>query len=301
MTSGPLLIVGASGFIGRTLIEACADAGRPAIGLARAECDITDPAAVERAIARHRPDLVVNTAAFSNVDAAEADRAGAAAVNAQGPAILGSRAAAAGIPLIHISTDYVFDGGKQTPYSEDDAVAPLGEYGRSKVAGESGLRAVQPRHVILRTAWVFGRHGGGFVRMAIAAALRRQPIRTIVDQTGSPTAATDLARAILAVDAAIGSGFESWGTYHYAGRQPARRLDIVETILEAVRALGRGVPPIVPVTFADFAAVAPRPTYSALDSSRFVRTFGFPASDWRSRLLELVQEEARAMAEQPIP
>jgi dTDP-4-dehydrorhamnose reductase len=301
MTGGPLVVVGASGFLGRTLVEACTAASRPAVGLSRAECDITDAGAVEGAIVRHRPDLVVNAAAFSNVDAAERDRSGATAVNAAGPAILAAGTAAAGIPLIHISTDYVFDGRKRTPYKESDPVAPLGHYGRTKAEGEARVRAAQPRHVILRTAWLFGRNGGGFVAMAVAAALRRQPIRTIVDQTGSPTAAADLAGAILAVDAAIDRGGAPWGTYHYAGREPARRLDIVEAIFDAVRALGRQTPSIIPATAADFAAAAERPAYSALDSSRFETTFRHPASDWRRRLVELVREEAAATTEQPIP
>jgi dTDP-4-dehydrorhamnose reductase len=301
MTGGPLLVAGASGFLGRTLVEVCTAASRPAVGLSRAECDITDAGAVERAIARYSPDLVVNTAAFSNVDAAERDQSGATAVNAEGPAVLAARTAAAGIPLVHVSTDYVFDGRKRAPYKEGDPVAPLSHYGRTKAEGEARVRAAQTRHVILRTAWLFGRNGGGFVSMAIAAALRGQPIRTIVDQTGSPTAAVDLAGAILAVDRAIGRGAAPWGTYHYAGREPARRLDIVEVILAAVRALQRQTSSIVPVTAADFGAAAARPDYSALDSSLFETTFGHPASDWRRRLAELVREEAAATAEQPIP
>jgi dTDP-4-dehydrorhamnose reductase len=180
-------------------------------------------------------------------------------------------------------------------------VAPLSHYGRTKAEGETRVRAHQPCHVILRTAWLFGPGGGGFVRMAVAATLRRQPIRTIADQTGSPTAAVDLAGAVLAVDRAIGRGAAPWGTYHYAGREPARRLDIVETIVDAVRALGRQAPSIVPVTAANFTAAAERPDYSALDSSLFETTFRHPASDWRRRLVELVREEAVATAEQPIP
>jgi dTDP-4-dehydrorhamnose reductase len=271
-------------------------ASRSAVGLSRSECDITDAGAVERVITRHRPDLVVNAAAFSKVDAAERDPDAAVAVNAEGPAILAVRTAAAGIPLVHISTDYVFDGRKRTPYSEGDTVAPLGLYGRTKADGEARVRAAQPRHVILRTAWLFGRSGGGFVSMAVAAALRRQPIRTIVDQTGSPTVAIDLAGAILAVDQAMGRGAVPWGTYHYAGREPGRRLDIVEAILAAVRALQRPTPSIVPVTAADLGGAAKTPNYSALDSSLFEATIGYPASDWRSRLVELVREEAAAVA-----
>jgi len=300
MSFGPILVFGASGFLGRTLIESAAAAGRNAVGLSRGECDITDAVAVDRALDRFRPRLVVNAAAFAGVDAAEEDRAGAAAVNAKGPEILGEKAAKLAVSVVHISSDYVFDGRQQLPYTEDDPVAPLGHYGHTKAAGEARLRAVQPCHIILRTAWLFGVHGGGFVRMAIDAALRSQPVRTIVDQTGSPTPATDLAQAILAVDARISADFRAWGTYHYAGQDPASRLDIVETIFDAVRELGRPVPDIVPLSLESFAGAALRPQFSALDSSRFVRIFDFPASDWRRHLVALVHREAAAITEQPI-
>lgn len=300
MSSGPILVFGASGFLGRTLIAAAAAAGRNAVGLSRGECDITDAAAVDRALDRIRPRLIVNAAAFAGVDAAEDDRAGAEAVNATGPEILGAKAAVLAVPVVHVSSDYVFDGRQRRPYTEDDPVAPLGHYGHTKAAGEARLRAAQPRHIILRTAWLFGEHGGGFVRMAIDAALRCQPVRTIVEQTGSPTDATDLARAILAVDTRIGADFRSWGTYHYAGHDPASRLDMVAAIFDAVRELGRPVPQIVPLSLESFAGAAPRPQSSALDSSRFIRTFDFPASDWRRHLVALVHREAAAITEHPI-
>lgn len=300
MSDGPILVIGASGFLGRTLIEVLAKSDRSAVGLSRVECDISNPMAVDGAIGRVQPRLIVNAAAFSGIDAAETERADAMAVNGEGPAILGSRAAAEEIPVIHISSDYVFDGSRQRPYREDDPVSPLGHYGQSKATGETRLAAVQPRHVILRTAWLFGDHGGGFVKMAIAAALGCQAIRTIVDQTGSPTAAVDLAGAILAVEAAIERGFQSWGIYHYAGQDPASRIDMVNTILDTLSGLGRGVPEIVPVDLADFARAALRPNYSALDSSRFVRTFDYPASDWRQQLAALVGRSAKKMTEQSI-
>jgi len=300
MKDGSLLVVGASGFLGRTLIEALDDTERTAVGLSRTECDITDPVAVDRAIGQHRPRLIVNAAAFSGVDAAETERADAMAVNGAGPAILGSRAAADEIPIVHISSDYVFDGAMQRPYVEDDPVCPLGYYGQTKAAGEERLREVQPCHVILRTAWLFGDHGGGFVGMAITAALGRQPIPTILDQAGSPTAAIDVAGAILAVDAAIGNGSQPWGTYHYAGQGPASRVDMADTILAAVGALGRDVSEIIPVDLADFAGAALRPNYSVLNSDRFIKTFDFLASDWRQRLSDLVGQKAAAMTEQSI-
>jgi dTDP-4-dehydrorhamnose reductase len=301
MSDGPILVLGASGFVGRTLIASFADAGRPAVGLSHAECDIIDRVSVGRALARYRPHLVINTAAFANVDAAEADPAAATAVNTEGPAILGDATAAAGMPLVHFSTDYVFDGAKRAPYREDDPVAPLSHYGQTKAAGEARLRAVQPRHVILRTAWLFGRNGGGFVQQAIDAAGRRQPIRAITDQSGCPTAVADLVLAIRAVNAAILAGRQPWGTYHYAGKEPARRIDIAEAILDAMRGFGREVPPIVAVRLADLDAEGKRPAYSALDSSRFTATFGLAASDWRRRLTEFVGEEMAAMTEQAAP
>ena len=300
MRPGPILVVGASGLLGRALVKASLDSGQEAVGLTRSECDITDPASVAKALDHYRPRILVNTAAFTNVDAAEGDRGGAHAVNADGPEIIGAASADRSIPVIHVSTDCVFDGRRERAYTEDDPIAPIGWYGHTKASGEARLRDVQPQHVVLRTAWLFGDGGGGFVRMAISAALSGQPVRTVVDQIGSPTAAGDLAGAILAVDAMIEQGFADWGTYHYAGEEPASRVDMVETIFAAVRGLGRDVAGIVPMHLADFAALAPRPANSILDSSRFVRIFGFPASDWRGHLVAQVRREAAAKAEQQV-
>lgn len=295
MNSGPILVLGAAGLLGRALIKASDKARRITVGLSRTDCDVTDGAAIERALDAYRPRLVVNASAYTDVDGAETERATAVAVNATGPENIARAAAQTAVPVVHVSTDCVFDGTGRRPYREDDNVAPLGVYGQSKADGEARLRTVQPEHVILRTAWLFGEHGRGFVQFAIASVLAGRSIQAITDQTGSPTAAIDLAEAILAVSRAIDDGSVSWGTYHYAGDDPATRMEVAKAVFEAAGALGRQVPEIVPVELADFPAAARRPKYSALDSSRFVRTFAFPASDWKNRVARLVEAEATRM------
>src|SRR5262249_52287125 len=159
----------------------------------------TEPTAVRRAIADSRPSLVVNAAAYTAVDRAEGEVEAARRANALGPAVVAKACADAGIPLIHISTDYVFDGGKRTPYRENDAIAPLGVYGRTKAEGEAAVRELQPYHVILRTAWLYGLDGRNFLKTIMRLAAERDELRVVADQHGSPTAAVDLADAILRI------------------------------------------------------------------------------------------------------
>ena len=212
-----ILVTGANGQVGHALVEA---GGEQVVGLGRAALDITDRAAVQRAVAQHAPDVVVNAAAYTAVDRAESEPERAHWVNRDGPAHLAETCADAGIPLVHLSTDYVFDGTKGAPYTEADATNPLGVYAQSKVAGEEAVRERLDRHVILRTSWVFGAHGANFVRTILRLMGERETLRVVADQHGNPTAATDIARAALDIAEQIERGHTSWGTYHFAG-QPA--------------------------------------------------------------------------------
>src|SRR5207237_6952913 len=169
------------------------------------------------AVQRERPDIVINAAAYTAVDRAEREAEAAFAVNATGPALLAAACKAAAIPLIHISTDYVFDGSKEGPYREDDPVNPLGAYGRSKAAGDRAVRAALAEHVILRTAWVYSAHGHNFVRTMLRLASERPVLRVVADQIGSPTSAADIAAAIGTIVQQIAGGKAGWGTYHFAG------------------------------------------------------------------------------------
>ena len=288
MNEAPILLFGAGGQLGRELAELAQERGVPLVGLVRADGDITDRAAVVRALKAHCPGLVVNAAAFTAVDLAESETVAAFAANAEGPAILAEATADAGIPLLHVSTDYVFDGSKPGAYVESDPVAPLGAYGASKSEGEVCIRALQPHHVILRTAWVYGVHGANFLKTMLRIAAERDVLRIVADQRGSPTATRDLAEAILAVRAALMAGAEPWGTYHVAGQGETTWHGFASAIIaEQARFTGRS-PIVDAITTAEFPTPARRPANSVLDSARFAAIFGYRAKPWQERMREVV-------------
>jgi len=192
-----IMVFGAGGQIGRHLIETGAQLGRNVVALTHAEADICDPSAVESTIARHRPTAIVNAAAYTAVDNAENEPKRAFEVNRDGATIVAAAAAKAELPLIHLSTDYVFDGTAREPYREEDAVNPQGVYARSKEAGERGVREVHDRYLILRTAWVYGPFGTNFLRTMLRLGTERNELGVVDDQTGSPTATPDIAATVL--------------------------------------------------------------------------------------------------------
>lgn len=288
MNTAPILLFGAGGQLGCELTALAQERGLPLVGLGHAEGDITDRTAVATALKANNPGLVVNAAAFTAVDRAENETLAAFAVNAEGPAILAEATADAGIPLLHVSTDYVFDGSKSGPYVEGDPIAPLGAYGASKSEGEVCIRALQPRHVILRTAWVYGVHGANFLKTILRLATERDVLRVVADQRGSPTATCDLAEAILAVRAALMAGAEPWGTYHFAGQGETTWHGFASAIIaEQARFTGRN-PIVDAITTAEYPTPARRPPNSVLDSTRFAATFGYRAKPWQERMREVV-------------
>lgn len=251
---------------------------------------------------RSRPDLVINAAAYTAVDRAEDERARAFAVNESGPRLLATWCQANGAPLIHVSTDYVFDGSKQTAYTEDDPTRALNTYGASKLAGEVAIRAELARHVILRTSWVFSAHGQNFVKTMLRLARERDELRVVSDQWGRPTAAADLARVIVELAARLSRGEQlSWGSYHFAGGEPGRTSwhGFAEAIVEEQSAYTHRRPRVVPITTADYPTPAVRPMNSELDSARFFATFGISPASWRSGLHSVVEELARSEATAP--
>ena len=240
-----LLILGAQGQVGAALAAHAQAAGIPCDALTRAECDITERAAVARAVAGG--GFVVNCAAYTAVDRAEVEAATAQAVNAAGAGNVAAACAQAGVPLVHLSTDYVFDGESRAPMREDDPPRPLSVYGRSKLAGEVAVRDLHRAHVILRTSWVFSAHGQNFVKTMLRLAQARSQLRVVDDQIGGPTAADDIAQAILAVVAiASRPGFAGWGTYHFSGAPPVSWCAFARAILA-----NRGVE-VVPIATADY-------------------------------------------------
>jgi dTDP-4-dehydrorhamnose reductase len=287
----PILVTGADGQLGSELLRRASRHDVTATGLTRAELDITDAQAVQRQVLQSGAKVIVNAAAYTAVDKAESERERAYAVNRDGVAHLAAACAAADIPLIHVSTDYVFDGTKTTPYGEDDPVHPVSVYGASKEAGEQALRSTLARHIILRTAWVYSPFGNNFVKTMLRLARERDSLKVVADQHGCPTAAGDIADAILQIVRRIGTGEDiPWGTYHYCGLGSTTWHGFAEAIVQlASPALGRSVP-VIPITTAEYPTPARRPANSELDCTRLRERFDIQPRPWRESLVEVVTE-----------
>ena len=275
-----ILLFGANGQLGQEMVRASAARGMSLVALSHAEADIADATAVREAIARHKPALVVNAAAYTKVDLAETDVEAARRGNDIGPALLGEACAAAGIPLVHVSTDYVFDGTKPTAYVETDAVSPASSYGRSKEAGERALRAATLRHVILRTSWVYSEFGHNFLKTILRLAATRDELRIVADQRGCPTSTLDLAEAVLSIAPRLIAGEDVWGTYHFAGSGVTTWHGFASRIVAAQAPFTGRTPRVTPITTAEYPLPAPRPANSELDCSLFARIFGIRARPW---------------------
>jgi dTDP-4-dehydrorhamnose reductase len=279
-----ILILGSGGQLGVELMRAEWPDGLRPVGLTRAACDIADEANIARHLADTKPAVVVNAAAYTAVDRAEAEPEAAFRTNRDGPAVLGAACARHGVPLIHVSTDYVFDGSNPGGYRESDPVAPLGIYGRSKLDGETALSAAWSDHVILRTAWVFGAEGQNFVKTMIRLGQERDALRVVDDQRGCPTPADSLAAAITAIAAAILAGRACWGVYHFAGDDPVSWHGFAATIFDRMAKRTGRAPVLTPITTADYPTPARRPANSVLDCTRITRDYGIAPPSWRAGL-----------------
>lgn len=286
--SGPLLVFGAGGQVGQELVALAAARSIPAHGVSRREADITDPSAVAALIAAVGPRLIVNAAAYTAVDRAESEPDAARRGNVDGPRVLATASAAAGRPILHLSTDYVFDGTKTGAYDEADPIAPLGVYGRTKAEGEQAVRAANSNHVILRTAWVYGTYGSNFLKTMMRLAAERDRLRVVADQHGCPTATRDIAEAVLAVAADGLDGPERAGTYHFAGTGATSWHGFAEAVVAAQAGATGRHPPVDAIATNDYPTPAARPANSVLDSSRFAAVFGYRAAPWQQRTIETV-------------
>ncbi len=288
--TAPLLITGGSGQLAQALAAAAAGRGLAARSVGRPECDFDRPETIDAVFAATAPRLVINAAAYTAVDAAEDDEAAAFRANRDGPARLAALAAGAGIPLIHLSTDYVFDGAKGAPYVETDPAAPTGVYGASKRAGEEAVLASGARALILRTAWVYSARGRNFVRTMLAAARAGRALRVVADQRGTPTAAEDLAELLLDLVAKVDAGAAEgrWGIYHAAGSGEASWFAFAEAIFAEAARFGVPVPPIAAITTADWPTRARRPADSRLDCGKLFDVFGLALPPWRESLARVV-------------
>jgi dTDP-4-dehydrorhamnose reductase len=278
-----ILVTGAGGQVGRALIDAARRAGVVCVAFSRDQLDIGDVAAVQRVIDQHAENaaVLVNAAAWTNVDAAEADPDGTFHTNAHGAGVVARACADAGLPIIHLSTDHVFDGAAARAYREDDATRPVNVYGRSKLAGEEAVREATAQHLIVRTSWVFGATGRNFVRTMLDLGARMDTVRVVGDEIGCPTGADDLADALLRLTAQVASGEESaWGTYHLCGTPVISRADFARAIFDVAARAGLPTARVEDTTSAEFGAPAQRPPRVVLDCSRIENVFGIEQPGW---------------------
>lgn len=282
-----IAVTGRTGQVVQSLIHRGPQAGATVIAIGRPALDLARPEGVLAALAEARPDCIVNAAAYTAVDKAEAEEALAMAVNAEGAGAVAAAARQLGVPVIQISTDYVFDGALPRPWREDDATGPLGAYGRSKLAGERAVAAAHADHVILRTAWVYSPFGQNFVRSMLRLARTREEIGVVADQIGSPTAATDLADAILSVAAGLvarpGDG-PLRGVFHAAGGGEASWADLARAVFAVSRAIGGPAAAVRAIGTADYPTPARRPANSRLDCGLLAQRHGVALPPWRDSL-----------------
>jgi len=283
-----ILVFGVAGQLGSEILAVGKARGIQTVGCDRARADISEIDAVERAVRVINPRLIVNAAAYTAVDKAEAEPDAAFAANVTGASNVARVAMALDLPFIHISTDYVFDGAKSSPYVETDLLAPLGVYGRTKAEGETAVRAANPRHFILRTAWVYGRYGANFLKTMLRLARERDELRIVADQRGCPTSTEDLAEAVFAIDRACANGREALGVYHFAEQGATTWHGFASAIVEAQAPFTGRRPQVTPIVTADYPTPARRPANSELDSGLFAATFGYRARDWQVRVKDTV-------------
>src|SRR5262245_21604477 len=276
------LLLGGTGQVGEEFRTLAFPKDVEVVAPRRAALELEDPRAIARMIAAEPWSAVINAAAYTDVDRAESEEAVAFAVNAE--------AACPGIPLVHISTDYVFDGRKGAPYVEQDEPAPLNVYGRSKLAGERGVRAANPRHVILRTSWVYSPYRKNFVRTILRLAAERECLTVVADQRGCPTAARDVARVCLdvAMRCAVEPERAPYGIYHFAGAGEATWFEFAKAVVElAANRLSRS-PQVLPIRTVDYPTPAVRAADTRLDCTAVVREFGVKLRPWRQALADTI-------------
>jgi dTDP-4-dehydrorhamnose reductase len=285
-----LLILGSTGQLGWELVRQSREQGLDFHALDFPEIDLGDGGSVKGGLADLSFDAIVNAAAYTAVDRAESEPGPAFAINRDGPAVLARICRARRVPMVHVSTDYVFDGTKLAAYTEDDAISPLGVYGRSKAEGERAVREGLPEHLILRTAWLYGVHGQNFVKTVLKLGRERDALRVVADQRGCPTFAADLASAILSIHRRHREGVTAeWGTYHYCGAGAASWHEFAEAIFDVARRYeSLKVERVAAIATSEYPTPARRPANSVLDCSKIERRLGIRPRPWREALEEMI-------------
>ncbi len=285
MAGLPILVIGASGQLARALARQGAVADHPIVCRGRPQLDLADPASLQRILDEQAPIAVINAAAYTAVDKAEEDPEASFAANASGPETLAALCEQRGVPLIHVSTDYVFDGTRHNPYVETDAVAPLSVYGASKAEGEAAVRRACARHVIVRTSWLYSMEGSNFLTTMLRLGGTRDELGIVDDQHGTPTWAHDVAAAICATarDLVVDRREDAWGTYHLAGAGETTWFGFASEIFRLAGARGLKVPRLKPIAAKDYNAAARRPAYSVLDTRKIQSAFAISLPSWKEK------------------
>ncbi|MDJ0746698.1 MAG: dTDP-4-dehydrorhamnose reductase [Xenococcaceae cyanobacterium MO_167.B27] len=290
-----ILLTGITGQVGQELQTTLTSVGE-VIGVTRQELDLSNPEQIQDAITQIQPNIIINAAAYTAVDKAESESELAMAINANAPKVMAEAARSISATLVHISTDYVFDGTNHTPYTEEDATNPLGVYGKSKLLGETGIRQNCDRHIILRTAWVYGSRGhGNFVKTMLRLGTEREELRVVADQIGSPSWAYDIAVAITQLvsnQIEKSDGAIPMGTYHFSNSGVASWYDFAVAIFEEARKLDfpLKIQQVLPITTADYPTPAQRPNYSVLSKVKFTKTLGVNPPYWRDSLIKMLTQ-----------
>ena len=287
-----ILIFGASGQLGHELIRQLQLSQKPFHAPTRNQFDITQISEVEEAFAKFRPAIAINAAAYTDVDGAESEPEKAFDTNKTGAENLARNCAKLNIPLLHVSTDYVFDGSKGAPYVETDPIAPLGVYGRSKAEGEDKIRAALPEHLIVRTSWLYSGHGNNFVTTMLRLGRQNQKIDVVADQFGSPTSATDLAEVLLYLAShVLNRSAIPWGTYHYCGEGVTTWHEFADNIFKiAGQHEFLQLTRLKPITTKEFPTAAQRPPNSSLDCGRIKRKFDIHPKPWPISLRLIIEQ-----------
>lgn len=281
-----VLITGRNGQVAQALLSSLAGLGELTC-LGRAELDLSDVQAIRQRVRTLRPDLIINAAAYTAVDQAETDADNAFAINAVAPGVLAEEAKALGVPLIHYSTDYVFDGSKASPYREDDEPQPLGVYGQSKLAGEQAITAAGGDYLILRTSWVYSLYGRNFLLTMQRLLQEREELRVVSDQVGAPTWAGTIADTTRALIEQWQQGTPGpWGTYHLTGLGETSWFGFAEAIGEQLRSTGKPCARLVPIASSEYPTPAQRPLNSRLDCSRLQTAWNVRLPTWQGALAD---------------
>lgn len=296
MSEMHLLVTGASGQLGQCLADQLREQGIAHTLLSRQDADINDTVVLEKIIADKGVTAIINAAAYTAVDKAESEPELAKRINEDGPAALAKLCSRFDIPLLHVSTDYVFDGNQETPYLETDQTGPTGVYGQTKLDGELAVQRHCPKHIILRTAWVFSEYGNNFMKTMLRLAKERDTLAVVADQFGCPTYAGDIAKALVHIATQVHTAEQNksgtqahYGVYHYAGNEAVNWHGFATAIIEEAHKQGvlKSIPTVNAIATEAYPTPAKRPAYSVLNTEKIGQDYGVSASNWRAACKKL--------------